>query len=81
MTLIRRYTTLSKTVSFAAGVASRTVQVPTLADTSVEGNESINLTLTDSSGGSTLRKRPSAWSFRIVPPRDPPRPGESERSD
>jgi hypothetical protein len=48
------YTARTLTVSFAAGVASQTVQVPILADTLVENNECLNLTLTDSSGGSSL---------------------------
>jgi glucose/arabinose dehydrogenase len=54
------YTATTVTVTFQVGQASRTVAVPIAADTVVENAESINLTLTDSSGGSTLGVRRTA---------------------
>jgi hypothetical protein len=48
------YTAVTQTVSFAAGQASKTVSVPILADTLVEGNESVNLTLSNPTNGGTL---------------------------
>src|SRR4030095_15375590 len=45
----------SQTVSFAAGdTANKTVTIPILDDTTFEGNETVNLTLTNPTGGATL---------------------------
>jgi hypothetical protein len=48
------YTAVSSVVSFAIGQASKTVSVPILTDTLVEGNETVNLTLSNPTGGGTL---------------------------
>ena len=46
---------VSQTVSFANGdTASKTVNIPIIDDTTVEGNETVNLALTAPTGGATL---------------------------
>jgi hypothetical protein len=48
------YTAVARTITFAAGVTTRTVTVPILNDTLAEGNETIPLQLTNPGGGATL---------------------------
>jgi Calx-beta domain len=49
------YTATTQTVSFASGdTANKTVSVPITDDTSVEGNETVKLTLSNPTGGATL---------------------------
>ena len=49
------YTATSQTVSFGNGdTANKTVSIPILDDTAVEGNETVNLALTAPTGGATL---------------------------
>ena len=48
------YTARSGTLSFTAGQATATVQVPILEDTAVEGNETFTVTLSNAAGGATL---------------------------
>ena len=49
------YTAVSQTVSFASGdTANKTVSIPITDDTVVEGNETVNLALTNPTGGATL---------------------------
>jgi Calx-beta domain/OmpA-like transmembrane domain len=49
------YTTTSQTVSFAAGdTAAKTVSVPVKVNGTVAGDETVNLTLSGSTGGATL---------------------------
>ncbi|MEA3207915.1 MAG: hypothetical protein QOE70_972 [Chthoniobacter sp.] len=48
------YTPVSGTLVFAAGVASRTFEVPILEDTLVEGREAAGLRLSNPTGGATL---------------------------
>ncbi len=48
------YTAQSGTLSFASGVTSQTVQVATLQDSAVEGNETFFVNLSSPSGGATI---------------------------
>ena len=49
------YTAVTQTVSFANGdTANKTVSIPILDDTLVEGNETVNLALSNPTGGATL---------------------------
>jgi hypothetical protein len=48
------YTAVSQTVSFADGETTKTVSITILPDTLVEGNETVNLTLSNPTGGATL---------------------------
>jgi hypothetical protein len=54
------YKTTSGTLSFPAGVTSRTFTVPVFADTAVEGNETVLLSLSPPTGGATLGPRSTA---------------------
>ncbi len=73
------YTATSGTLSFADGQASRTISVPVLEDSSVEGNESFTLTLSNATGGAILGS-PAAVTVTITdndtaPPPPPPSGG------
>lgn len=48
------YTTATGTLNFGTGVASQTFSVPVSNDTTVEGNETVNLALSAPTGGATL---------------------------
>ena len=49
------YTAASPTVSFADGdTANKTISIPIINDTTVEANETVNLTLSSPTGGATL---------------------------
>ena len=49
------YTAVSQTVSFANGdTANKTISIPIINDTTVEANETVNLTLSSPTGGATL---------------------------
>jgi len=48
------YTATSGTLTFLAGETSKTVSVPTIDDSAVEGNETVLLTLSGASGGATI---------------------------
>jgi hypothetical protein len=54
------YTALSTPVSFAVGQTTRTVNVPILSDSLVEGNELVNLRLSNPTAGATLGARQRA---------------------
>ncbi|HEX2951809.1 MAG TPA: carbohydrate-binding protein, partial [Armatimonadota bacterium] len=54
------YTTTSGTLTFGAGVTSQTFSVPIIDDQSVEGNETVNLSLSNPTGGATLGSPTSA---------------------
>ena len=57
------YTAVTVVVSFAIGESSKTVNVPILADTVVESRETINLTLSNPTGGGTLAAQRTAVLF------------------
>ena len=60
------YTAVTQTVSFANGdTANKTVSIPIIDDTLVEGNETVNLTLTNPTGGATLGS-PSTAVLTII---------------
>lgn len=48
------YTSTSGTLTFLAGETSKTVSVPTIDDTSVEGSETVIMTLSGASAGATI---------------------------
>src|SRR5262249_44351578 len=48
------YTAASGTLTFAAGETSKTFAIPILDDTLVENPETVNLTLSNATGGATL---------------------------
>ena len=49
------YTAVTQTVNFANGdTANKTVNIPIINDTAVEANETVNLTLSNPTGGATL---------------------------
>ena len=55
------YTAVSQTVNFAAGdTASKTVNIPIVNDTLVEANETVNVTLSNPTGGATVGSPGSA---------------------
>lgn len=59
------YTAASGTLTFADGQTSATFTVPIIDDASVEGNQTLNLTLTNATGGATLGT-PAAATLTIV---------------
>ncbi|QEH31554.1 Calx-beta domain protein [Aquisphaera giovannonii] len=59
------YTAASGTLTFAANETTKTFAVPITDDSLVEGNETVNLTLSSASGGATLGT-PSAAVLTIV---------------
>ena len=65
------YTATSGTLNFAAGETSKTITVPIIDDTAVEGNETVNVTLSSPTGGATLGS-PASASLTIVDNDSPP---------
>jgi hypothetical protein len=59
-TALADYTPVSQTITFAAGVTTRTVMVPIVNDTLDRPNEAIVLQLTNPGGGATLGLRDTA---------------------
>lgn len=66
------YSATSGTLAFLDGQSSRTFSVPIIDDTLVEGNETVNLTLSNPTGGVKLGK-PNIAVLTIVD-NDPPAP-------
>jgi surface-anchored protein len=54
------YTAMSGTLSFANGETSKTITIPVAVDGFVENNETVNLTLSNPTGGAELGGRTSA---------------------
>jgi len=48
------YTNVSQTVTFAPGEVLKTITIPVVDDTLVEGDETVNLSLSNATGGATL---------------------------
>jgi hypothetical protein len=59
------YTAVDQTVSFAAGVTSQTVSIPITDDAVIEGNETVLLSLSSPSAGTTIGS-PQAATLTIV---------------
>ena len=60
------YTAVTQTVSFANGdTANKTVNVPIINDSTIEPNETVNLSLSNATGGATLGS-PSTAVLTIV---------------
>ena len=57
------YTAVTAVVSFAVGETSKTVSVPILGDTVIESKETVNLTLSNPTGGGTLAAQRRAILF------------------
>ena len=51
------YTAVSSTINFAVNEVSKTVLIPLLNDSLAEGNETVNLSLSEPTGGATLGPR------------------------
>lgn len=72
------YSAASGTLTFAAGEITKTITVATIDDTTVESAETINLTLSGASGGSTISDASGLGTINdndTAPP--PPPPGFS----
>ena len=69
------YTAVSQTISFANGdAANKTVSIPITNDTLVEGNETVNVALSNPTGGATLGAQATAV-LTITDDEVPPPPG------